>query len=354
MAGGKSGRGAYWLGALLGLAVSAALAVALSALTPLNGGQRVASDERAPIGASRSQPSPQAQPQPVAEQANATAPQPQVATAPASPSAPAPEPSPGAAPEPAAEIVAVAPQPPQPPRPADVEETAEPAPAPAPAAINALPPFKANSEIYNGDRSQPLLSIVLISDPTDRALLDELLLLPGPLSVIVPPEADDAQGMILDVRDAGFEALLGLDAARAGDAGARIAATDAVIGVALLGEGAAGAGVAEGVVPLLRDGGLALLDATADGGAAPFRSARSNGVPAAPKGRVFDEVQSSAMVFQALERAAFDARRTGAFIVIGKAHPAVLTGLRRWMNVKANKSVNVAPLSVVIDKVSRQ
>ena len=352
MAGGKSGRGAFWLGALLGLAVSAALAVALSVLTPLNSGSRVASVGGGDVSSTDE---PQPQSQPVASEAGAAAPTPQVTTAPASPAAPTPEPEPSptvaseaTAPEPSSDQVALAPQPAQP----SIADEEEAAPAPAPSVNNSLPPFKANSEIYNGDRSQPLLSIVLISDPADRALLDELLLLPGPLSVVVPPDADDVRGMILDVRDAGFEALLGLDAARAGDAAARVASTNEVIGVALLGEEAGG--VADGVVPLLRDGGLALLDATADGGSAPFRAARSSGVPAAPKGRVFDDVQSSAMVFQALERAAFDARRTGAFVVIGDAHPAVLTGLRRWMNVKANKSVNVAPLSVVIDKVSRQ
>ena len=353
MAGGRSGRGAYWLGALLGLVVSAALAVALSVLTPLGAGDRMSAEVAAPASTTATAPEPQ--PEPVAEQTEAPAPAPQVAAAPASSTAPTPEPAPSAAPEPATpeqsgEQVALAPQPAQP----QIVDEEEAAPAPAPAVTNALPPFKANSEIYNGDRSQPLLSIVLVSDPADRALLDELLLLPGPLSVVVPPDADDAPGMVLDVRDAGFEALLGIDAARAGDAATRVAATGEVIGVALLGEEAGAVGVAEGVVPLLRDGGLALLDATADGGAAPFRAARADGVPAAPKGRVFDDVQSSAMVFQALERAAFDARRTGAFVVIGDAHPAVLTGLRRWMNVKANKSVNVAPLSVVIDKVSRQ
>ena len=39
-----------------------------------------------------------------------------------------------------------------------------------------------------------------------------------------------------------------------------------------------------------------------------------------------------------------------AFVVMGRATPQVLTGLRRWMNVKADKVVNVAPISVVQKK----
>lgn len=227
-------------------------------------------------------------------------------------------------------------------------------PAPAPRVVNDLPPFKANAEIYNGDRSQPLLAIALIVDASDQNLLDELLLLPGPLSIIVPSRDGDVSSAVLDARDAGFEAMIGVDAAGAAEIAVKAGLSPYVIGVALLGEEASTNSVADAVVPELEQRGMALLDASADGGAAPFRVARSNGVPAAANGRFFDTVQSSAMVFQSLERAAFDARRTGAFVVMATADSAVLTGLRRWMNVKADKSVNVAPLSVVIDKVARQ
>ena len=341
MAGGSSRSGSYFLGALVGLLVSVAMAVALSILAPVGGAPQKVAMTPAPQPQVQEEPEPQPAPQPAATPAPEPEPEPQP-----QPTAQQPEPAPAPQPEPQEQEVAVAAPEPEP-----VEE--QPAPAPAPAIINELPPYKANAEIYNGDRSQPLLSIVLVSDPADRALMDELLLLPGPLSVIVPPDADDAETMILDIRDAGFEALLGADGPNATSVAAQ-AAGARVIGVALLGEVAGSNDVAEAVAPQLADGGLALLDVSKEGGGVPLRAAKTNGVPAAPGGRYFDEIQSSAMVFQSLERAAFDARRTGAFVVIGKAHPAVLTGLRRWMNVKANKSVNVAPLSVVIDKVSRQ
>ncbi|MEL6793688.1 MAG: divergent polysaccharide deacetylase family protein, partial [Pseudomonadota bacterium] len=222
----------------------------------------------------------------------------------------------------------------------------------APSVVNELPPFKANAEIYNGDRSQPLLSIVLVADPNNADLMDEVLLMPGPLSIVLPDATPDLANSVIDVRDAGFEALIGIDAAGA-DLETKLADPGEVVGAALLSDGGAVNG-AEDIAPLLLDKGMGLLDASADGGAAPFRAARSLGVPSIANGRYFDDVASSAMVFQSLERAAFDARRTGAFVVMGRASPQVLTGLRRWMNVKADKAVNVAPISVVMEKAGRQ
>lgn len=231
---------------------------------------------------------------------------------------------------------------------------AEPAADPAPLGANELPPFKANAQIYNGDRSQPLLAIVIVGDPADRDLMDDLLLMPGPLAIVVPPSVADPAAAAHDARDAGFEALIGIDAAGADAPDARLAGAVEAIGVALLGEEAGTSAVAGPVVELAAARGFAVFDAAADGGAAGFRAARAEGVPAASNGRSFDEIPSSAMIYQQLERAAFDARRTGAFVVMARAEASVLTGLRRWMNVKANKSVNVAPLSAVMEKIARQ
>ena len=47
MAGGAKGRGAFWLGGLLGLVVSASLAIALSVLAPMNDGEDGAESEQA-------------------------------------------------------------------------------------------------------------------------------------------------------------------------------------------------------------------------------------------------------------------------------------------------------------------
>lgn len=273
------------------------------------------------------------------------------------------------APDPAPEDDAVAPQEAaDPPAPEDVEVAvlapSDPAPAPSAVSPNALPPYKAYAEEYDGDVSQPLLAIVLTDVPDDPDVQDELLLLPGPLTIVVAPDAEAVEDLIFDIRDSGFEALLGLTIDALGDPSdeaattsaifAEMDAVDEVIGVAAFGAGLDEQDRAGGVVAAVEARGMALLDATVPGGGAGYRLAKAKNLPTAPNGRRFDDIQTSAMVFQALERAAFDARRTGAFVVIGEGNADVITGVRRWMNVKANKSVNVAPLSVVIEKMGRE
>lgn len=406
--GGSGGRGAYWIGALVGLVFSGSLAAVLSLVTPLPDagaatGGNVAAE---PAASAETDAQRQTTVEKTVTEETAAAPDDSAATPGAAPaeSAPAPPqadqaaatpaPSQTEAPAPAApadenqQIALATPQPaaPAPAQPAPAEPApAQPAPAqpepeataPAspepveeePARVIATPgglaPFKANAEIYSGDRSQPLLAIVLTDVTSEnQTRLDEIMLLPGPLAVVVPAGSAGAEATILDARDAGFEAMVGVGSAEVSGASAsgevaaalsdRLAASPMVLGAALAGEALQASAAAEGAVSALADNGFALLDMTADGGGAPYRLAKSRNAPAAPNGRRFDEADSSALVFQSLERAAFDARRTGAFVVVGAATPAVLTGLRRWMNVKANRSVAVAPLSAVIEKISKQ
>lgn len=267
--------------------------------------------------------------------------------------APTPEQQPAPAPAPLSEAVPA-------PEPAPEPETTESVSA---LGLNTLPPYKANAILYRGDASQPLLAIVLTGvggKDTDSSLFDDLLLMPGPLAIVIEPTADDPANIALDIRDAGFEALVGMDQNSIGDAEPATVAREAmlqsgeVIGVAVLGASLASSDIASGLVNAAEASGMAVLDATRDGGSVSYRMAAAKNLPAAATGRRFDEVSSSAMVFQSLERAAFDARRTGAFVVVADATPTVLAGLRRWMNVKANKTVSVAPLSAVIDKIARQ
>ena len=220
------------------------------------------------------------------------------------------------------------------------------------------PALKAHGERFTGDRSAPLLAIVLDQVGAPGSETDDVFLLPAPISLVIATDAPDRRELIVEARDAGFEAMHGFsrDTALGGPDAleALVGAGDPVIGLATFGEGLddplALAALAEG----LSARGMALLDLTNDGGGQGYRLARGAGLPAAPLGRRFDQTPSSAAVYQALERAAFDARRTGAFVVVARPEPAVLQGLRRWMNVKANKSVDVAPLSTVIGKISAQ
>lgn len=341
MAGSRSGIGAYLVGAVVGLFFSLVLAGVLSLVAPPPGGPETAMTVPETAAPQAPQPAPEtaapetAQPEPAAPEAAQPDP---AAPAPAQP-APQPEPAPTAA-EPAPQPQAEAPAP----------ETAE-AERPLPES-DPLPALKRHGQRYKGDLSAPVLTIVLEGVGAPDAPIGDIFLLPGPLTLVIDPAAEDAADLAADARDAGFEAMFAVTS-NTSSAAALFEGDPPLIGAATLGGDLTESPQLTALAAALAERGMGLLDLTAAGGGAAYRMARSSSLPAAPLGRRFDEVKNSAAVYQALERAAFDARRAGAFVVVARPDPAVLTGLRRWMNVKANKSVDVAPLSAVITKLSR-
>lgn len=365
MAGSSSGKAAYWLGALTGLVCTLALVGTLSVLGG-DGDSRGTDNASNGVGAIESAAAtpeklPLPTPTPVQEPTPEPAPAPEPSPEPAPQAAPEPAPQPEPTPEPTPEP---APQPT--PEPASVPEVEEDAP-PANADGGQAPvvtdggALVQHSEFFNGDPSEPVLSIVLIGVGAEGSPTDDVFLLPAPLTLAIDPNVEGAGDLVLDARDSGFEALASLSAAPTGSdteaaaaIGSNLALVNGVIGIAALDDALAGNAAINGVLSSIAPRGMLLLDATAEGGSTAFRTAKGMGLATAPLGRTFDDTPSSAMVFQSLERAAFDARRTGAFVVVGRADPAVLTGLRRWLNVKAGKSVAVAPLSEVVRRVRNQ
>lgn len=362
MAGSSSGKAAYWVGALTGLVCSVALVVTLSVLTQDGSDDGVvrtaaATPEPAvavepttnlePMTQSAPEPLPASEPEPQPAPVTDITPQPE----------PVPEPVPQPIPAPTQEIT---------PAPVPAAEVEEDAP-PANASGNLAPiltdggALVQHSEFFNGDSAEPVLAIVLIDVGSGGAPADDVFLLPAPLTLAIDPSLDAAGELVVFARDSGFEALASLKAVPGGseadaaeEIAAQLAGVDGVIGIAAL-DGALDANVSiNGVLTAIGSRGMVLFDATTEGGSTGFRTAKGMGLAAVSLGRAFDGTPSSAMVFQSLERAAFDARRTGAFVVVGRAEPAVLTGLRRWLNVKAGKSVAVAPLSEVVRRVQNQ
>lgn len=366
MASGRSGRGAYWLGAFVGLLLSGALAAGLSIMTPLHGSEPEVAKVGTPAATNHAPVSPAteaeggAPEQEVADpqsasvpEAELSAPKAEVAAKPAPESAPAavevepdaamatadmdktlvsaslaPEQS---AAEPAPSVSQNATPPASPP--AAEPKAVEPAPGPA--------GFAENRVAYDGDLTQPMLAIVLSG--VEEPGLESVLNLTGPVAVVLAPGAASPATLAAALHEAGFEVLSPLGADAPSDAGP-------VIGIAV----DESAPDAAALIEVAAGGGLAFLDLSAEGGSPAYRTARGRGLPSAPAGRRIDMIPKSDMVYQSLERAAFDARRTGAFVAVGEATPAVMAGLRRWLSVKAGKSVALAPLSTVIDKIGRQ
>lgn len=358
--------GAYWLGALVGLIFAVALGATLSVVSPLPG-EKPMETAAAPAQPAVETPAPEAtveteaeteaepspQPEPEAETQPEPQPQPEqpaaeepTVTAEAEPT-PAPAPAPEATPAPETEPT---PEPETTTAPTPEPETAEETPAPAPA-VNAL---RDHSERYRGDESQPLLSIVLVDLGDPKLNIAEIFLLPAPLTVVVDAKADNAEDLVADARDAGFEAMVTVNQTAVENLDALLEDAGPIIGVATLDGGVSSPEAISSLTDGLTGRNMGLFDASNVGGGAVYRAAQAINLPAAPAGRRFDDSPNSEAVYQALERAAFDARRAGAFVVYARPDPAIMTGLRRWMSLKANRSVAVAPLSTVMRKLARQ
>ncbi len=340
--------GAYWLGAIVGLIFAVALGATLSVVTPLPGEtpvkmaaapeQQGSVEPSAPTEPETTRPA--VEPTPVAEPAS----DPEARAAEAVTPEPAAEPEDSPTPTVTAEAEAA-------PVPAPAPETTIAAPAPTTVEVNAL---RDNSERYRGDESQPLLSIVLVGLGDPALNVAEIFLLPAPLSIVVDAKSENAEALIADARDAGFEVLVAVDQVAVANLDALLDDIGPVIGVATADNSVSSPELISDLMSGLITRSMGLFDTSFDGGGQTYRAAQSINLPAAPGGRRFDENQNSEAAYQALERAAFDARRAGAFVVYARPDPAIMTGLRRWMNLKANRSVALAPLSTVMRKLNRQ
>ncbi len=375
--------GAYWLGALVGLIFAVALGATLSVVSPLPGdtmtevaatssqqaepeAEAATPENAASESAAAENPAPEGTEAVSAETEAEAAPAPAAETATLEPAAPEPaeptvtaeaepeaQPTPAPAPVPEVETEATPEAeaeatPEATPESEVAEDTA--VPVPAPTAVNAL---RDNSERYRGDESQPLLSIVLVGLGDPALNIDEIFLLPAPLTVVVDAKADGAMDLVADARDSGFEALVAVDQAAIETLDEVLDEAGPIIGVAMLDGETASPDAMSALGDGLTSRSMGLFDASVVGGGSAYRAAQAISLPAAPGGRRFDENQNSEAVYQALERAAFDARRAGAFVVYARPDPAIMTGLRRWMSLKANRSVAVAPLSTVMRKLGR-
>ncbi|MGB0504736.1 MAG: divergent polysaccharide deacetylase family protein [Pikeienuella sp.] len=357
MAGSNSGRGAYFLGAVFGLFISVAVVGALSVYAPT---QATVPDVTQNTSAQPVTPSPTAATTPSPAVENEPAPVP-VVTQPVVTNPPSTTTVTGAAssaqPTPSIASPQNSTQTPAP--------TVQPAPdttpaqalAPGEPASNALIQY---GELYDGDPNEPVLAIILDGVGANGRPTDELFLLPAPLTISIDSGSADLRSLVADTRRSGFEAIASIaefNGATPDEIAARAAVTldrmGEVIGVAAPAGSLANVTEINGLLTALGPRGMAIIDASVDIASPIFRTAKQANLPAAAVGRRFDEITSSAMVFQALERAAFDAQRTGAYVVVGRADPSIITGLRRWLNVKAGKSVKIAPLSEVVRRLQR-
>jgi len=210
--------------------------------------------------------------------------------------------------------------------------------------------------------SRPLLGIILVDAGADGLAPDALGALPVPVSIAVDPEAPGASAAAARWRDAGFEVLMLMPAGDAGltpEAGpgdvetalsewfARLPGAIAVLDSTeqVLGRNQ---GLADAViVRLAAEGhGLALefqgLNTTAN------KAARAGLGTARIFRRLDAERERDVVQLRYLERAAFQAARDGAVVMLGHTYPETVAALTSFALGRSSSNVAVAPVSAVM------
>lgn len=212
-----------------------------------------------------------------------------------------------------------------------------------------LPALTRYAMPFSNPLQLPLLSVVLIDVPGGMGP-EGLANLPFTVSVAVDPERDDLALRVAAYRAQGHEVLLlGRDVA--GALGDRLAGVEGV--VALLEPDAGGFGTSriaaqDAALIAGRDGqGMVLWDRGLNGA---LREAEAQNVPAALIFRALDDAREDApLIERYMDRAAFEAIKTGSVIMIGRTYPDTLTALMGWSDGARAEDVALAPVSAILN-----
>ncbi|MDP3342683.1 divergent polysaccharide deacetylase family protein [Frigidibacter sp.] len=228
---------------------------------------------------------------------------------------------------------------------------------PAELTPEALPALVAHAAVFNAAPDAPLLSIVLIDDRSGPGIAADLLAdLPFPVTIALDPAAPGAAEAARAYRAAGQEVAILAALPRGATPSDLEVSWQAFVqalpeAVAVLDAPAArlqnDRRLAEQLVLLAADKGHGLL--TWDIGLNPAAQLAANAsVPQAQVFRRLDAEQESAPVIgRYLDRAAFEASRSGAVVVTASTRPETLAALLDWA-VGQSRSVTLAPLSAVL------
>ena len=198
---------------------------------------------------------------------------------------------------------------------------------------------------------RPMVAIVLV-DGGVVSMPDDSILSAIPVAVAVDPAMPDAARRAAAHGAAGRTVVLAGTGAPAGaapqDVEVALAAAIRLLpdGIALLDLSGGGSG-GRIALPALAEAGLGLLGGSRLSIA--LRAARRAGVAAAGAARVIDPAATDpAAIRRALDRAAFEAARDGAAVIVGPLDPAMLAALAAWRAQGRGAAVQVVPLSAVL------
>jgi len=273
---------------------------------------------------------------------------------------------------------------PVPPSPAP--EPAPVAPAPPPAQVAVLPPPKppqppmtaAGAALWLRHAvpsprvaGRPMIVVIIDDLGVDRRRAEQVVKLPGPLTLSFMSYASDLSRMTAEARQRGHELMVHVPMQPMSttiDAGPQalvvglspdeirrrldwaLSRFDGYIGINNhMGSRFTADSAAMAVVMAeLRRRGLAFVDSVTSAQSVGVQVAHQYGVPVVARDVFLDNDQSVALVQAQLAKLEARARRTGFAIAIGHPHDATITALAGWLPSLQNKGFVLVPVSTLI------
>ncbi len=237
------------------------------------------------------------------------------------------------------------------------EEQVETAPDQTPSAPeNALQAFAAEIDV---PADADLVGLILIDDNSSAGMpMGDMLQLAVPFSIAIDPSRADAADRAAQYRAAGIEVLAIIDDLPPESAPADVAVAmesyfavlDESIGVLdpLDARIQGTRSLISPVLDALKANGRALV--TYDRGLNPAQQlAERQGVPAATVFRILDgEAEEAPKIKRYLDRAAFNANRDGAVVVLGRNYPETVKALLEWSLAEKGAGLSVVPVSKLL------
>ncbi|EPX78995.1 divergent polysaccharide deacetylase family protein [Litoreibacter arenae] len=233
-------------------------------------------------------------------------------------------------------------------------ERAEVAPAPV-EDLGALRNFAAQ---VDGIEGKSLFGVILIDSGEDGIPREDLMKLSIPVTIAIDPTAADAASTMQAYRDAGMEVVAIANelptSAGPGDVAVAVEAyfniLDQAVGLMdpLDGRIQSNRTLLQPVLGAIRNSGHGLI--TFDRGLnTAQQAARRENIPAATVFRVLDgELEEAPKIKRYLDRAAFNANRDGAVVVVGRSYPDTVKALVEWVLEKKEAGIAMVPVSAVM------
>ncbi len=207
------------------------------------------------------------------------------------------------------------------------------------------------------DESKPLISVILMDDPSASVDLATLANFPMPISVAVNALSSDASERAAAYRALGLEVFAIVDlpeGASPSDVEINVASQLSVVpeAVGVL-EGLAGGlqenrSVSEQVIASLLETGHGLLMQPKGLNTAQKLAARE-GVPSLTIFRDFDNAgQTEVVMRRFLDQAAFKAGQTNGVVMLGRVAPTTIAALASWALQDRASTVSIAPVSATL------